>query len=97
MRLEAVKHPRYEARLCAYAAPVGGGAQLFAWVARFRRLAHDYERLPETGAAWELRSSTPVPLGVIPKASGPGFRSRPFSSYLVAQTPRKGLEPNWTC
>ena len=45
MHLEVIKclRPR---RLCAAAAPMGGQAQ-FRWIARFRRLARDYERLPD--------------------------------------------------
>jgi transposase len=47
--LEVAKLPEGEARFCPAAAQVGGRA-LFAWAARFRRLARDYERLPQTVA-----------------------------------------------
>jgi len=36
-----------QARLCVAASPLGSRTQ-FAWMARFRRLARDYERLSET-------------------------------------------------
>ena len=55
LALEVVKLPKakkgFVARLCAVAAPLGGGTQ-FCVVSHFRRFAKDYdgdyERLPET-------------------------------------------------
>lgn len=65
MRLEVVKHAERSFGAEAkrgfvllprrwVAPPTDGGERSFAWVRRFRRLAKDYERLPETVAGLHL-------------------------------------------
>ncbi len=69
MRLEVVKHPG--AKRGFVLLPRRWVERSFAWAARFRRLAKDYERLPETVAGLHFVASACLMLNRAVLALGP--------------------------